>query len=149
MIRNLKIIKTTPVFIVIWQVQKMQNVLTRFSHVWLFVTLWTVDHQAPLSMRFSRQKYWSGWPCPPPRDLPNPGIEPTSPTSPALAGGFFTTSTTWETRNANLNPYRNTKWQIQEKKKNIIKWPNTCVLYYKVLKSDSWSLLSNFHQVLG
>ncbi|CAM9646205.1 unnamed protein product [Rangifer tarandus platyrhynchus] len=44
---------------------------------------------------FSRQEYWSGWPCPPPRDLPDPGIEPTSLTSPALAGGFLTTRTTW------------------------------------------------------
>ena len=48
-------------------------------------TLWTVAHQAPLSMRFSRQDYWSGLPCPPPRDLPNPGIEPTPLTSSALA----------------------------------------------------------------
>jgi len=60
------------------------------------VTLWTVAHQAPLSVGFSRQEYWNELPCPPPRDLPNPGIEPTSLTSPALAGGFFTTSTTWE-----------------------------------------------------
>jgi len=45
---------------------------------------------APLSMEFSRQKYWSGLPFPPPEDLPDPGIEPTSPVSPALAGGFFT-----------------------------------------------------------
>ena len=48
----------------------------------------------PLSMGFSRQEYWSGSPCPPPGDLPNPGIEPGSLMSPALAGGFFTTSTT-------------------------------------------------------
>ena len=47
--------------------------------------------QAPLSMRFSRQEYWSGLPCPLPGDLPNSGIEPTSLASPALAGGFFTT----------------------------------------------------------
>ena len=47
---------------------------------------WTVVHQAPLSMGFSRQDYWSGVPFPSPGDLPNPGIEPTSP---ALAGGFF------------------------------------------------------------
>ena len=47
-------------------------------------------------MGFSRQEYWSGLPCPSPRDLPNPGIKPTSLTSPALAGRFFTTSTTWE-----------------------------------------------------
>ena len=47
-------------------------------------------------MGFSRQEYWSGLPCPPPWDLPNPGMERVSLTSPALAGGFFTTSTTWE-----------------------------------------------------
>ena len=61
------------------------------SHVQLFVTLWTVAHQAPLSMEFPRQEYWSGWPFPPPGDLPNPGVEPTSPVSPVLAGRFFTT----------------------------------------------------------
>ena len=58
------------------------------SHIWLFVTPWTVAHQASLSMGFSRQEYWSGLPFPPPGDLPNPGIEPTSP---ALEGWFFTT----------------------------------------------------------
>ena len=70
--------------------------LSCFSHVQLLATLWTVAHQAPLSMRFSRQEYWSRLPCPPLGDLPDPGIEPTSLTSPALVGGFFTTSTTWE-----------------------------------------------------
>ena len=49
-----------------------------------FATPWTVVHQAPLSMGFSRQEYWSGLPCPPPGDLPNPGIKPESPVSPAL-----------------------------------------------------------------
>ena len=49
----------------------------------LFVTPWTVAHQAPLSMGFSRQEYWSGLPYPPPGDLPNPRIEPRSPASPA------------------------------------------------------------------
>ena len=53
-------------------------------------------HQAPLSVGFSRQEYWSGLPCPPPGDLPDPGIEPASLVSPALAGRFFTTSSTWE-----------------------------------------------------
>ena len=62
------------------------------SHVLLFVTPWTVDCQAPLSMEFYRQEHWSGLPFPPPGDLPNLGIEPTSLVSPALAGGFFTTS---------------------------------------------------------
>ena len=61
------------------------------SHVQLFVTPWTVAHQAPLSLGFSRQEYWSGLPFPPPEDLPDPGIEAASLVSPALAGGFFTT----------------------------------------------------------
>ena len=54
----------------------------------IFVTPWTIARQAPLSMGFPRQEYRSGLPCPPPGDLPDPGIEPMSP---ALAGGFFTT----------------------------------------------------------
>ena len=71
-------------------------VLSHFSRVQLFVTLWTVAYQAPRSMEFSRQEYWSGLPCPPPGDLFDPGIEPSSFISPTLAGGVFTTSTTWE-----------------------------------------------------
>ena len=54
-------------------------ILSRFSRVQLFATPWTVAHQAPLSMGFSTQEYWSGLPCPPPRDLPDPGFEPGSP----------------------------------------------------------------------
>ena len=61
-----------------------------------FVTPWIVARQAPLSIGFSGQEYWSGLPFPLPGDLPNPGIEPRSLTSPALAGGFFTTGATWE-----------------------------------------------------
>ena len=61
------------------------------SHVRLFMTPWTVALQAPLSMGFSRQEYWSGWPSPPTVDLPKPGIKPRSPVSPALKGRFFTT----------------------------------------------------------
>ena len=53
-------------------------------------TPWTIAHKAPLSMAFSRQEYWSGLPFPTPWDLPDPGIEPTSLVSPALAGRFFT-----------------------------------------------------------
>ena len=59
-------------------------VLSRFSHIRPFASPWTVAHQAPLSMGFSMKEYWSGLPCLPPGDLPNPGIEPTSPTPPAL-----------------------------------------------------------------
>ena len=65
------------------------------SHVQLFVTLWTISHQAPLSMEFCRHEYWSGLPFPL-GDLPSPGIKPTSLTSPALAGGLFTTSAAWK-----------------------------------------------------
>ena len=57
----------------------------------LFATPQTAAHQAPLSMQFSRQEYWSGLPFPTPGDHPDPGIEPTYPVSPVLAGGFFAT----------------------------------------------------------
>ena len=66
------------------------------SHVQLFVTLWIVASQAPLCMGFSRREYRSGLSFPPPGDLPDPEIKPASLTSPALAGGFFTTGATWE-----------------------------------------------------
>ena len=66
------------------------------SCIRLFVTPWTVARQAPLSMEFSRQEYWSGLPCPPLEDLPDPGMEPMSLVFPTLAGRFFTTSATWE-----------------------------------------------------
>ena len=56
----------------------MQSELSCFSRVQRFVTPWTVAHQAPLSMGFSRQEYWGGLPCPAPEDLPDPGIERTS-----------------------------------------------------------------------
>ena len=71
-------------------------VLSHFSHVWLCATPWTVAHQAPLSMGFSRQEYWSGFPCSPPGHLPNPGIELAPLMSPTLVGAFFTTSATWK-----------------------------------------------------
>ena len=67
----------------------MQNL---FSHVWLFATLWTVAHQGPLSMGFSKQEYWSRLSCPPPGDLPDSGIEPKSLMSPAFSSRFFTTN---------------------------------------------------------
>ena len=57
--------------------------LSHFSWIQLFLTLWTVAHQAPLSMGFFRQEYWSGLPCPPPGDLPDPGIEPATLAAPA------------------------------------------------------------------
>ena len=63
----------------------------------LFVVPWTVAHQAPLPMEFSRQEYWSGAPFPTPGDLLDPEIEPLlSLASPALVGGYFTSNATWE-----------------------------------------------------
>ena len=70
--------------------------LSHICSVRLFVNPWTAACQGPLSMGFSRQEYWSGLPCPHPRDLPDPGIKPVSLTSPALAGRLFTTSATSE-----------------------------------------------------
>ena len=69
--------------------------LSHFSCVRLFATQWTVAHKAPLSMGFSRQEQWSEQSFPS-RDLSNPGIEPSSLVSPALAGRFFMISATWE-----------------------------------------------------
>ena len=70
--------------------------VSHFSCVRLFATLWAVACQAPLSMGFSRQVYWSGLPFPPPGDLPNLDIEPESLMSTALVGRFFTSRATWE-----------------------------------------------------
>ena len=67
------------------------------------VTVWTVAHQAPPSMGFSRQEYWSWLPCPPLGDLPDPGIKSMPLSFPALAGGFLATSATWEAPNDSQN----------------------------------------------
>ena len=64
--------KASKEYVKLWKRQSL-------SRDQLFVILWTVDPQAPLSMGFSRQEYWSGLPCPPPGDLPDPGIKPGSP----------------------------------------------------------------------
>ena len=69
---------------------------SRFSHVWLFSTLWTITGQALLSMGFSGWGCWSGLPCPLTGNLSHPGIEPMSLESMALAGRFLTTNTTCE-----------------------------------------------------
>ena len=90
--------------------------LSCFSHVQLFATLWTLACQAPLSMGFSRQEYWSGLPCPPPEDLPDPGIKPLSLTSPALVGGFFTTSATWEGQTDLSSVVK--QWEIERPARN-------------------------------
>ena len=80
--------------------------LSRFSPVQLFATLWAGAHQAPLSMGFSRQEHWSGLPSPPPGDLPYSGTKPASLTSPA---GFFTISATWETQRCTIADFKLTR----------------------------------------
>ena len=67
-----------------------------FSHVRLFVTLWTVALQAPPSTGFPGEEHWSRLPFPPPEHLPDPEIKPPSLASPTLTGGFFTMSTIWK-----------------------------------------------------
>ena len=78
--------------------------LSHLSHVQLFVTPWTAARQAPLSMGFPRQEYWSGLPFPSPGNLPDLWIEPMILTPLAPASEFFTTSTTWEARILILGP---------------------------------------------
>ena len=77
------------------------------SPVQLFAAPWTAAHQAPLSIAFPRQGYWSGLPFPSPGDLPDPGIKPTSLMSAASVGRFFTTGATWE---AQGSPYAKSTW---------------------------------------
>ena len=79
--------------------------LSCFSHVRLFETQWTVACQAPLSMGFSRQEYWSGLPCPPPGNLPDPGIEPLSFWSSCIATRFFTTESPGKPINKQIYVY--------------------------------------------
>ena len=81
-------------FYFVWHGKPWTAFECHFSHVWLFVTPWTVSFQATLSIGFSRQEYWNGLLASSPGDLPNPGTEPSSLLSPALAGEFFTTSGT-------------------------------------------------------
>ena len=106
-------LQNSPIFFCVSHLQwEGKGMPSRFSRVWLYAPLWTVAHQAFLSMGFSRQEYWSGLPCPPPGgNLPNPGMEPASLSSSALAGRFFTTSATWwliftlVTRDGRINLY--------------------------------------------
>ena len=83
-----------------WEAFMCFALLSCFSYVWLFVTLWTVFCQAPLSMGFSRREYWRGLPFPPPGHLPDPESEAASLRSPVLAGWLFTTSSAWQAQEA-------------------------------------------------
>ena len=96
------------------------------------VTPWTIARQTPPSMGCSRQEWWSGLLCPSPGDLPNPGINPMSPRSPALAGGFFTTTATWESPKL---PYLNLKsYQYSLKTQGCI--PSFIDVFNKLFKGQ-------------
>ena len=115
--------------------------LSHLSCVQLFATPWTVAYQAPRSMGFSRQEYQSGLPCPPPGDLPNPGIECTFLTSPAFADVFFTTSATWK---AQLKNYFSSMWlEIILCKTSI-----PLNLFRLVLWPSIWSIMENLPHVI-
>ena len=111
--------------------------LGHISHVGLFATPWIVAHQAPLSMGFSRQEYWSGLPCPSPGDLPDPGIRPVSLSLVLqLEGGFFITSTTWE---AQISVSSSMKWGVI-----LSGWPKSSFGFFcKMLLKTQTNVLAN------
>ena len=116
--------------------------LSHFNCVQVFATLWTVAHQPPLSMGFSRQEYWRGLPFLPPGDLPDPGMEPASLPSPALAGGFFTTSAVWE---AQRGPWSSRflvrQWQSQLENNRTTRWNELqCLTIMKLTYSALYCL---------
>ena len=89
---------------VLWSMRAWM--LSPFNPIRLFVTLWTVVRQAPLSTGLSRQEYWGGLPCPPPGDLPDPGIEPVSPQGSrvlySISSCNFQSWKAWELNSGNL-----------------------------------------------
>ena len=131
-----------------WQRRNWDHVCIRpFSHVRLFVTLWTVALQAPLSMGFSRQEYGSGLPCRLSGDRLNPGIEPTSLTSPTLTARFSTTSIIWEAPKGTKMgefclwkrecPSSKPVWIWSKNFSEIVPQPKRCLLYIGVLTESS------------
>ena len=107
------------------------------SHVRLFVNLWTLACQAPQSVGFSRQEYWSGLPCPPSQDLVDPGIKPEPPMSLSLASRFFPTSTTWVTPIGFL----------KLKQLNNGSWMETASPHYSreiIFKRHTYCLITNY-----
>ena len=120
-------------------------IISHFCYVLLFATLWTVAHQAPLSKGFSRQEYWSGLPCPPPVELPKPGIKSVSLASPALAGKFFTPSD-WQAlkgKNSGTDFHYNFRYYIKICDVKISRWKCHFTLLW-----GKFSNLDNFTHVL-
>ena len=95
-------------------------VLSLFSRVRLCVTPWNVARQAPLSTGFSRQEHWGGLSCPPPEDLPDPGIEPAALMSPASAGGLFATSAPGSPSLLAKTPERCGEVQLRERVEHVV-----------------------------
>ena len=128
--------------------------LSCFSCVQLFATQWTVAHQAPLSMGFSRQKYRRGLPFHTPGDLPNPGIETASLISPPLAVEFFTTSVTWGARKTQYQQ-SSTTWRKMIQEYIIIVFASASIIhatrpYYETKGSLSFLYIQywpNYEQV--
>ena len=98
------------------------HVLSPFGRVWLFVTPWTVARQAPLSMGFSRQEYWSGVPCPPPGDLPDPGIKLRS--SPTFQADALTSEPPGKPKNTGVGSLSllQGNFLIQELNRGLLHW---------------------------
>ena len=114
---------------------------SHFSHVQLCAILWTVAHQASLSMGFSRQEYWSVLSCSPPGDLPQPGIKPVSLTSPALASKFLTTRATSEV------PEIWMKWK--KVTQTCRKWTESCSVVSNSLLLHGYSPWNSLGQNTG
>ena len=108
-----------------------------FSHVWLLATPWTIAHQAPLSIGFSRKEYWSGLPYPPPGDLPHPGIEPRSP---AWTGRFFTTETPGKPRRMRWGSSKKEQCKCSGQRKQPVQRPcgGQEQVSFKNLQEGSW-----------
>ena len=98
------------------------------SQVQVCATLWTAAPQAPLAMGSSRQEHWGGLPCPPPGDLPDPGMDPVSLESPALAGGFFTSAPPGEPLGCLRWPFKknvshlSVAWTFQKDGTHLLSW---------------------------
>ena len=122
-----------------------------FGRVQFFVTPLTVALGAPLSMGFTRQEYWSGLPCPPAGNLPDPGIWPTSLMSSAMSGRFFTTSTTWgeplKYPRPALKPMLSTNYCTDYPLRSILGIPCEIRAYFH--RHVSWQHLGNFHTITG
>ena len=123
--------------------------------IWLCAALRTYVSWDSLSMGFSRQEYWSGLPCPPPGGLPDPGIEPLSLTSPALAGGSFTTSATGEASSYqhNLTKHRvRRRWKeplyfrISTLQCDINNFKSITVKFSKLMRK-CWVVLTIFNRI--